>query len=299
MGMFVKGSASYEPAVIPEIQNFGDVLTVYIKSFPAFFEEVALALSPIVAVYLFFQVIFLKLPKISVAKTLMGVLYTYIGLVIFLTAANVGFMPAGSYMGGALATLDFNWVIIPVGMLVGFFILMAEPAVYVLTVQVEEVTGASITRKMMMVALMIGMSVSVGLAMTRVITGISVWYLLIPGYAIALGLMFFVPKVFTAIAFDSGGVASGPMTATFLLPFATGACTAIGGNVLMDGFGVVAMVAMTPLVAIQILGAVYAIKSKRAIKEESEEFAEFYEGIEEEVEEYQLDLECAIIELDY
>lgn len=299
MGMFVKGSASYEPTVIPEIQNFGDVLTVYIKSFPAFFEEVALALSPIVAVYLFFQVIFLKLPKISVAKTLMGVLYTYIGLVIFLTAANVGFMPAGSYMGGALATLDFNWVIIPVGMLVGFFILMAEPAVYVLTVQVEEVTGGSITRKMMMVALMIGMSVSVGLAMTRVITGISIWYLLIPGYAIALGLMFFVPKVFTAIAFDSGGVASGPMTATFLLPFATGACTAIGGNVLMDGFGVVAMVAMTPLVAIQILGAVYAIKSKRAIKEESEEFAEFYEGIEEEVEEYQLDLECAIIELDY
>ena len=299
MGMFVKGSASYEPAVIPEIQNFGDVLTVYIKSFPAFFEEVALALSPIVAVYLFFQVIFLKLPKISVAKTLMGVLYTYIGLVLFLTAANVGFMPAGSYMGGALATLDFNWVIIPVGMLVGFFILMAEPAVYVLTVQVEEVTGGSITRKMMMVALMIGMSVSVGLAMTRVITGISIWYLLISGYAIALGFMFFVPKVFTAIAFDSGGVASGPMTATFLLPFATGACTAIGGNVLMDGFGVVAMVAMTPLVAIQILGAVYAIKSKRAIKEESEEFAEFYEGIEEEAEEYQLDLECAIIELDY
>ena len=124
-------------------------------------------------------------------------------------------------------------------------------------------------------------------------------YLLIPGYAIALGLLFFVPKVFTAIAFDSGGVASGPMTATFLLPFSTGACTAIGGNVLMDGFGVVAMVAMTPLVAIQILGAVYAIKEKRALEENDEELAEIFEDIEEEIEFYQLDLESAIIELDY
>ncbi len=299
MGMFVKGDASYEATVIPEISNFGDVIKVYINSFPTFFEEVAVALLPILAVYLFFQIIYLKLPKISLAKTLIGVVYTYIGLVIFLTAANVGFMPAGSFMGGALATLDYSWVIVPIGMLVGFFILMAEPAVYVLTVQVEEVTGGSITRKMMMTALMIGMSVSVGMAMTRVITGISIWWLLIPGYAIALGLMFLVPKVFTAIAFDSGGVASGPMTATFLLPFAIGACSAIGGNVLMDGFGVVAMVAMTPLVAIQILGAVYAVKAKRAKKEAADELAEIYEDIEEEVEYYQLDLTYAIIELDY
>ena len=299
MGMFAKGDASYEATLIPEIKNFGDVIMVYLRAFPTFFKEVALALSPIIAVYLFFQVVYLKLPKKSIFKTLIGVAYTYVGLVIFLTAANTGFMPAGSFMGGALATLDFNWVIIPIGMLVGFFILMAEPAVYVLTVQVEGVTGGSITRKMMMTALMIGMSISVGMAMLRVITGISIWYLLIPGYAIALGLLFFVPKVFTAIAFDSGGVASGPMTATFLLPFATGACTAIGGNVLMDGFGVVAMVAMTPLVAVQILGAVYAIKAKRARKENEEEFAEIYEDIEEEIEFYQLDLNSAIIELDY
>ena len=299
MGMLAKGGASYDPTVIPEINSVLDVFLVYLRAFPTFFEEVALALAPILAVYFFFQVVYLKTPRISLIKTLIGVLYTYIGLVIFLTAANVGFMPVGSFMGGALATLEFNWIIVPVGMLVGFFILMAEPAVYVLTVQVEDVTGGAITRKMMMTALMIGMSVSVGMAMTRVITGISIWYLLIPGYAIALGLLFFVPKVFTAIAFDSGGVASGPMTATFLLPFATGACTAIGGNVLMDGFGVVAMVAMTPLVAIQILGAVYAIKAKRLKAEEAEELAELYEDIEEEVEEYQLDLECSIIELDY
>ncbi len=299
MGMLAKESASYEETVIPEIENITDVIMVYLKAFPSFFEEVALALSPIIAVYIFFQLVYLKLPKSEVFKTLIGVAYTYIGLVIFLTAANVGFMPAGSFIGGALATLPYNWVIIPIGMLVGFFILLAEPAVYVLTVQVEEVTGGSITRKMMMAALMIGMSISVGMAMLRVITGLSIWYLLIPGYAIALGLMFFVPDVFTAIAFDSGGVASGPMTATFLLPFAIGACSAIGGNVLMDGFGVVAMVAMTPLVSIQILGAVYAIKAKRAKKEEAKELAEIYEDIEEEIDDYQLDLECAIIEFDY
>ena len=299
MGMLAKGGASYDAAAIPEIENLFDVLLVYLHSFPAFFEEVALALLPILGVYFFFQVVYLKLPLTSVIKTMIGVGYTYIGLVIFLTAANVGFMPAGSFMGGALATLPYNWVIIPIGMLVGFFILMAEPAVYVLTVQVEEVTGGAITRKMMMTALMIGMSVSVGMAMTRVITGLSIWYLLIPGYAIALGLLFFVPKVFTAIAFDSGGVASGPMTATFLLPFAIGACTSIGGNVLMDGFGVVAMVAMTPLVAIQVLGAVYAVKSKRALKGVKAELEEIREDIEEEIEFYQLDLETAIIELDY
>ena len=170
MGMLAKGGASYDPTVIPEISNFSDVIKVYLHAFPTFFEEVALALSPIIAVYLFFQIVYLKLPKISVIKTLIGVLYTYIGLVIFLTSANVGFMPAGSYIGGALAVLPYNWIIIPIGMLVGFFILMAEPAVYVLTVQVEEVTGGSITRKMMMTALMIGMSISVGISITRVIT---------------------------------------------------------------------------------------------------------------------------------
>ena len=164
-------------------------------------------------------------------------------------------------MGGALATLEYNWIIIPIGMLVGFFILMAEPAVYVLTVQVEEVTCGAITRKMMMTALIIGMRLSVGMAMLRVITGISIWYLLIPGYASALGLLFFVPKVFTAIAFDSGGVASGPMTATFLLPLAMGACEALGGNMLVDAFGIVAMVAMTPLIIIQCIGLLYKIKT--------------------------------------
>ena len=274
MGMFIKGDAEYSVYVQQDISSFSALVDVYAKAFPVFAKEVLLALSPILAVYIIFQLAFLRLPKKTVAKTLIGVVYTYIGLVVFLTAVNVGFLPAGSFIGGAIASLEYNWILIPIGMLVGFFIVAAEPAVHILTGQVETVSGGSISRKNMMTALMIGMIVSVGLAMLRVLTGISIWYLLIPGYAIAVGLMFFAPKIFTAIAFDSGGVASGPMTATFLLPFATGACSAIGGNVLMDGFGVVAMVAMTPLVTIQILGAVYAIKEKQIAQKQIAKLAE-------------------------
>lgn len=309
MGIFAGGNASAETSVIPEINSFGDLVHIYAKAFIDYAEEVAIALSPILAVYLLFQIFLLKLPNMSVAKTLIGVGYTYVGLVIFLAAANTGFMPAGSFMGGALASCGMNWLIVPVGMTVGFFIVAAEPAVHVLTEQVEEVTGGAITRKAMMTALMLGMCVSVGLAMIRVITGISIWFFLIPGYAVALGLMFFVPKIFTAIAFDSGGVASGPMTATFLLPFATGACSALGGNILLDGFGVVAMVAMTPLVTIQILGAVYAFKARRIAEEEKEILEEALEEIGDIEEEMGLLLtfnnveefydEYTIMELDY
>ena len=148
-------------------------------------------------------------------------------------------------------------------MIIGYFIVQAEPAVFVLTRQVEEMTSGAISARAMGLSLSIGVSASVGLAMIRVLTGISIMYLLIPGYAIALILTFFVPKLFTAIAFDSGGVASGPMTATFLLPFAMGACEAMGGNIITDAFGIVAMVAMTPLITIQIMGLIFAIKEHK------------------------------------
>ena len=150
------------------------------------------------------------------------------------------------------------------GMLIGYYIVKAEPAVLVLNKQVEEITGGAISQKVMMAGLSIGMSVSLGLSMVRVLTGVSLLWFLVPGYALALGLSFLVPKIFTAIAFDSGGVASGPMTATFLLPFAMGACEAVGGNILTDAFGIVAMVAMTPLITIQIIGLVYQFKTRRA-----------------------------------
>ena len=198
-----------------------------------------------------------------------GILYTYIGLVLFLTGANVGFLPTGNYLGQVLAGLPNPFVLVPIGMVIGYFIVKAEPAVYVLMEQVEELTSGAIPGKAMGLSLSCGVAVSLGLAMFRVLTGISIFWFLIPGYAVSLLLAFRVPKIFTAIAFDSGGVASGPMTATFLLPLAQGACEAIGGNVVTDAFGVVAMVAMTPLITIQILGAVYQHQEKKRQTEEA------------------------------
>ena len=172
-------------------------------------------------------------------------------------------MPAGTYIGSVLAGSAFRYFLIPIGALIGFFIVKAEPAVYVLNHQVEEITDGAISAKAMGISLSVGVSVSVALAMIRVLTGISILWFLIPGYAIALGLSYVVPKIFTAIAFDSGGVASGPMTATFLLPLAQGACVAVGGNLVSDAFGVVAMVAMTPLITIQIMGVIHVIKNRK------------------------------------
>ena len=168
----------------------------------------------------------------------------------------------GNFLGSSIASLDCNWVLIPIAMVIGYFIVAAEPAVHILNRQVEEITAGSIPASAMNLALSLGVAVSLGLAMIRVLTGISIMWFLLPGYALSLALSFVVPKIFTSIAFDSGGVASGPMTATFLLPFAMGACDAVGGNVVTDAFGVVAMVAMTPLVTIQLLGVSY----KRRIK---------------------------------
>ena len=205
-------------------------------------------------------------------KIIIGIIYTYIGLVLFLTGVNVGFMPAGNYLGQVIAGLSYPWIIVPIGMLIGYFIVKAEPAVYVLTEQVEELTSGAISAKAMGMSLSIGVAFSLGLAMVRVLIGISILWFLLPGYAVALGLTFFVPKIFTAIAFDSGGVASGPMTATFLLPFSMGACEALGGNVVTDAFGVVAMVAMTPLITIQILGLIYQIQEQMKEKQAAKDY---------------------------
>ena len=171
-------------------------------------------------------------------------------------------MPAGYYLGGQISQLSYNWILVPLAMLIGFYIVKAEPAVLVLNKQVENVTGGAISQRAMMASLSIGMAVSLGLSMIRVLTGLSVLWFLIPGYGLALGLSLVTPQIFTAIAFDSGGVASGPMTATFLLPFAMGACDAVGGNILTDAFGIVAMVAMTPLITIQLLGLLYRLKTR-------------------------------------
>ena len=253
----------YTPVEIPSLSTSRDLWNMFGEAFPEYFGEVAVALLPIVAFFFLFQLLKLKLKKDNVIRILVGFVYTYLGLVIFLCGANVGFVPIGNYIGQQLAGLEFNWIIIPIGMLIGYFIVMAEPAVHVLNKQVYEMTSGAIPQKAMSTSLSIGVAISVGLAMMRIVLGIPVLYLLIPGYLIAIGLSFFVPPIFTAIAFDSGGVASGPMTSTFLLPLAMGAATACGRDVATFAFGVVAMVAMTPLITIQILGLYYKIKSSR------------------------------------
>ena len=257
-------STSYVPPVIPEISDSVELWKMFGYGLPKYLEEIAVSLLPIILFFAAAQVIVLKLDRRQLLRMGVGLLYTYIGLVLFLTGANVGFMPAGNYLGRMLAQLEFSWIIVPVAMVMGYFIVRAEPAVYVLNNQVEEITDGAISAKAMGLGLSIGVAISLGLAMIRVLTGISILWFLIPGYTIALTISFFVPKLYTAIAFDSGGVASGPMTATFLLPLAQGACVALGGNIVTDAFGVVAMVAMTPLITIQVMGlAAKLIQNRR------------------------------------
>ena len=254
---------AYTPFEIPVILDSQDAGKAFLHGLPAYLEEVALGLLPIVAFFTIFQLVAIRLKKRSVIKIIVGMVYTYLGLVLFLTGVNVGFMPAGYYLGATLGALPVYWILVPIGMVVGYFIVAAEPAVHVLNKQVEEVTSGAIPQRAIGLALSIGVSVSIGLAMLRVCLGIPIYFLLVPGYAIALALTFFVPRIFTGIAFDSGGVASGPMTATFLLPLTMGACEALGRDVLTDAFGVVSMVAMTPLITIQMLGLFYQWKVRR------------------------------------
>ena len=260
--IFHPDGGSYTAVVIPEIGDSAALWQLFFVAFPTYFKEIAVSLLPIAAFFAVFDLVSLRLERKQLIRIGVGLAYTYLGLVIFLTGVNVGFMPAGNYLGSVIAGLSCNWILIPIGMLIGYFIVMAEPAVYVLMRQVEELTDGAIPGSAMKHSLSIGVAVSVGLAMIRVLTGISIFYLLVPGYAVAIVLSFFVPKLFTAIAFDSGGVASGPMATTFLLPFAMGACSAVGGNIVTDAFGVVAMVAMTPLITIQGLGLIYRLRTK-------------------------------------
>ena len=261
---------TFEPTVYPTLvfTNSDDLFWMFIKDIPKYALEVLIAVGPIVLFFLIFRLLTGGRGKGGLGKIMMGVLYTFVGLTLFLTGVNVGFLPLGHELGKILGSSSLKWIIVPIGMIIGYFIVAAEPAVQVLKKQVEEETEGAIPQRALALTLSIGVALSVGIALLRVITGIPIMYVIIPGYLIAIALSFIVPDVFTSIAFDSGGVASGPMTATFLLPFAVGACSAVGGNVATDAFGVVAMVAMTPLIAIQILGLVYKIKQSARAKAE-------------------------------
>ena len=263
LGFFYEGGGDRSsPAVTGTLTDTVALGLSYTPAIPEYLAEVAMALSPIIIFFLIFQAAVLKLRRLPFLKIILGILFTYAGLVCFLTGVNVGFLPLGTILGTELGTGWTIYLLIPIAGIIGWFIVSAEPAVHVLTKQVEEISSGAVSERAIRISLSIAISLAMMIAMLRVITGISIFWFLIPGYVLALALSFFVPQMFTAIAFDSGGVASGPMTATFMLPFAMGACQATGGNILTDAFGLVAMVAMMPLITIQIMGAIYVIKSR-------------------------------------
>lgn len=227
--------------------------------------DVAVAIIPFLVFFFIFQIIIFKISRKKVIRTLIMFLYTYIGLVFFLAGANAGFVSIGAFLGQRFGTLEYlSWLLIPAGMLFGAVIVLAEPSVIVLNKQVEEVTSGAISKRAMMICMSLGVSIAIGLACIRVFTGINILWFLVPVYLTALILMFYVPKIFTAIAFDSGGAVSGAMTSTFLVPFVLGASSVIpGSNPLTDAFGLIAFVAMAPLITIQILGLIYKIKTPK------------------------------------
>ena len=216
-------------------------------------KEVGIPLLLISTFYLLINFVYLKNPKRFLIKLGVGILYTFVGLVIFLTAANVGYMPIGKLIGSQVAEKNTTILVI-IGFILGMVTVLAEPAIHVLNNQVEEITNGLVTKKSMLIALSFGVGTSIALSMIRIIFGFNIMYYLVPGYLISLGLSLFVPSLYTAIAFDSGGVASGPLTSCFILPFAMGACMITGQDILANAFGVVSMVAMTPLISIQLLG---------------------------------------------
>lgn len=261
LGCFFRpDGAVYDSDTLGSFDTVRQVVFEFAGNIPHYLKEVFISLVPLVAVYAVFQLISRRYKKRQRLKISVGFIYTFMGLVLFLCGVNVGFAPVGTVIGKELATTQYKWLLVPLGMLIGYFIVKAEPAIQILNKQVQSVTEGSISAKAMNRCLSIGVSVSLGLAMLRILTGISIMWIIIPGYVIALVMSRFVPKIFVGIAFDSGGVASGPMTSTFLLPLCIGACEALGGNVMTDAFGAVALVALTPLIAIQIMGISYKFK---------------------------------------
>ncbi len=252
LSIFSRNDLTYQ---VPDYTVSEDILGAFLHTAGHTCKEVAIALGLIVAFFMICQVAFLKLSAKHLKRIAVGVGFTYVGLVIFLTGVNVGFMPVGYKLGHALGS-GSDVFLICFGLVCGVLTVLAEPAIHVLNAQVEDVTGGLVSKKSMMIGLCVGVGASIALSMIRIVFDFSLVYYVIPGYFIALALSLFVPPVYTAIAFDSGGVASGPMTSGFILPFAVGACVAIQGEaaVLRDAFGVVALVAMTPLITIQLLG---------------------------------------------
>lgn len=252
LGIFIRGEITY---TLPDYGISAHLGADFLPTLGSVIREVALALGLIVVFFAVIQIAFLHLPKKKLGHIAVGIVYTFAGLVLFLTSVTVGFMPVGFKMGQELAQ-GHPVLLVVGGFVLGMVVVLAEPAVHVLNQQVEGITNGTVSKRAMMIALSVGVGLSIGLSMIRILFDFSILFYLIPGYFLSLGLSFFVPRLYTAIAFDSGGVASGPLTSSFILPFAIGACAAVSGEakVLSDAFGIVAMVAMTPLITIQLLG---------------------------------------------
>ena len=263
LGFFYKDNAAVADLSTASYGTTTDIGYAFLHAIPHYLKETAIAMLPIIVIFFLFQFTLLHLDSRNLGKIMIGLLYTYIGLVLFLTGVNIGFSALGAELGAALSSGKSVWWLVPLAMAIGWFIISAEPAVAVLEKQIETVSAGAIPGRVIKRSLSIAIALAMGLSMIRVLTGISLFWFLIPGYTTALILTFFVPDIYTAIAFDSGGVASGPMTATFMLQFFMGASIALGGNVLQDAFGVVALVAMMPLVSIQLVGLFYECKQKR------------------------------------
>lgn len=261
LGIIFNAKSSFVPYTLPSYSNFGELIGLFINSLPKFLLDVLESFSPIVIFFLAYNFLFLKLDKKVLFKIFKGLIYTYIGLTIFLWGINTGFLPIGYMIGKTLSSLEL--LLVPISMVIGYFIVISEPAVGVLTEQIEELTNGNIKRNVLNISLSIAVSLATGLAVLHAITGISIIWFLLPGYLVALVLSIFVPQIFTAIAFDSGGVASGTMSATFLLPFVIGISESLGRNVLTDAFGLIAIVATTPLVVVQVVGLIYKLKTKK------------------------------------
>ena len=269
-GMFLSFSGALDSGheVLAESENIVG-LGIFLRLIPGVAKEAALSILPLFILFVFFQIFLLHLPPRKVAKVIVGLVYSFVGLAIFLVGVNGGFMDAGKQLGTVLGAKAaefggfWNVLLIATGVLLGAVVVCAEPAVWVLTEQVENATGGNIRRKVILATLSLGVAASIALCMIRILYGFSLWYILIPGYAVALLLTFFSPPLFMGIAFDSGGVASGPMTSTFILSFTIGAASASGTDSAAGAFGVIALVAMTPLIAIQILGIIFKLKTRK------------------------------------
>ncbi len=257
---FTPKDTSYSAFELSEVFTTHDVVRVFLVQIPKYIKEVGISLFPIAMVFLIFQYFTKRYHSHQIKKIIVGFVYTCIGLVLFLCGVNVGFAPVGTVLGQRLVSFSNGAIIVPVGILIGYYMVKAEPAIQILNKQIHSVTNGTISEKAIDRCMSIGVATSVGISMLRVLTGIPLYWIIIPGYIIALAMSKFVPKIFVGIAFDSGGVASGPMTTTFLLPMTIGACQMAGGDIMTDAFGVVALVALTPLIAIQVMGLRYKHK---------------------------------------